>query len=219
MEKPSGALLREAVLTEGIDPYRGKNAWRVALSGDRWNVFAGNREYLYVADFSYGHVPLGPPEIEAEPKGDISATLCGVVSAPVELSSSTEADVFSTLGRDDARGSDVAGIYSMLDYEHDDSYARLGGSYRLAVVPCEGMDDRYSVVYLGGARINASAWPSGRLKAWLRPTAFPTVYDVEWCDAEGEWMLRDVQAEFDRLAQTLTVKFPYQGASVRFRKE
>lgn len=218
-EEPSGELLGEAALTEGIDPYRGKNAWRVVRVGERWNVFAGNREYLHVMDFSSGRLPEGPPRIEALPKGEVYAVVCCVVTAPVELSASTEADVFSALERCEDHSMETAGIYSMLDYEHDDAYARLGGAYRLAVVGCEGLDGAYAVHYLSGARTNAASWPSGRLKARLIPTAFPTVFDVEWCDAEGEWMLSDIQAEFDRLAKTLTVKFPYQGASIRFRKE
>ena len=131
---------------------------------------------------------------------------------------SAGADVFSALAQIDAGVMDMAGIYSMLDYEQDDSYARLGGAYRIAVVPLSDSGE-YSIHYLGGARINAPQWTPGRLKGRLRPTPFPTLFDVEWCDAEGEWMLSDVQAEFDRLAKTLDVKFPYQGSGIRFRKE
>ena len=104
----------------------------------------------------------------------------------------------------------------MLDYEQDDSYARLGGAYRIAVLP---LQDGYDVFYMDGARENAAGWSPGMRKARLKATAFPTVYDVEWRDAEGSWMLHDIQAEHDALAKTLTVKFPYQGASIRFRKE
>lgn len=56
-------------------------------------------------------------------------------------------------------------------------------------------------------------------KGHLRPTPFANLFDVEWVDAEGDVMAHDVQAEFDPLSQTLTVQFPYQGSSLRFRKE
>lgn len=218
-EGPSGLLLGEALLSDGIDPYRGKNAWRMVRDADRWNVFAGNREYRHVLDFISEIRPVGLPLFASKDgKGSVEAYVCDMKSASEEIGESTEADVFSALGRCDAGELEMPGVYSMFDYDHDDAYARLGGAYRLAVVP-HGDAGGYSVHYLGGARLNASMWSPGRVKARLLPTAFPTVFDVEWCDAEGEWMLCDVQAEFDRLAKTLTVKFPYQGSILRFRKE
>ena len=215
----SGRLLGEAVVYEGIDPYRGKNAWRMVRTGDIWNLFAGNREYRHVIDFTSDVRPSGIPEITSkDAKGTLETYICDIKSAPADCMRSTEADVFSALAQIDAGAMDIAGIYSMLDYEQDDSYARLGGAYRIAVVPLSDSGE-YSIHYLGGARINAPQWTPGRLKGRLRPTPFPTLFDVEWCDAEGEWMLCDVQAEFDRLAKTLDVKFPYQGSGIRFRKE
>lgn len=218
-ESLSGLLLGEAMVSEGVDPYRGRNAWRLVRAGDRWDLFAGNREYRHVLGFTSAVRPEGVPEISSkEGKGSLEAYVCDMKSAPVDDMRSTEADLFSAIGMCGGGPMEVPGIYSMLDYEHDDAYARPGGSYRLAVVP-RADSVGYSVHYLGGARLNASLWTPGRLKARLLPTAFPAVFDVEWCDAEGEWMLCDVQAEFDRLAGTLTVKFPYQGSSLRFRKE
>ncbi|MDE6512436.1 MAG: LysE family translocator [Muribaculaceae bacterium] len=218
-EMPSGLLLGEALISDGVDPYRGKNAWRVVRVGDRWNLFAGNREYRHVLDFTTAVRPSGVPRMMSkDSKGALEAYVCDIKSVPVDDVQSTEADLFSALERCGAGAMDVAGIYSVLDYEHDDAYARLGGSYRLAVLP-QGDSGVYALHYLGGVRLNASMWTPGRVKGRLLPTAFPTVFDVEWCDAEGEWMLYDVQAEFDRLARTLTVKFPYQGSSIRLRKE
>ena len=104
----------------------------------------------------------------------------------------------------------------MLDYDQDDSYVLIGGAYRIAVLPCE---EGYDIFYMGGARENAGMWSPGMKKGLMKATPFHTVYDVEWRDAEGDWMRYDVQAEHDALAKTLTVKFPYQGAYIRFRKE
>lgn len=216
VEHPSGRVVCEAEISEGVDPYRGVNAWRVMRAGDRWNVFAGNREYRHVVDFVSGLLPVDGPVLSSDDSGGISASICSILSAPTEDSSKTEADVFFAIEDSGAGPLDVVGVYSVLDYEQDDSYARLGGAYRVAVVPSDG---GYDVYYMGGARENASRWSPGMKKARLRPSAFPTVYDVEWRDAEGVWMLHDIQAEHDALAKTLTVKFPYQGSSVRFRKE
>ena len=150
--------------------------------------------------------------------GGILSDICAYESAPVEEAVIPEADILYALAQEGIGALDMPGIYSVLDYEHDDSYARLGGAYRVAVVPCGG-EDGYDVYYLEGARENASRWSSGMRKAKLRPSAFSSVFEVEWRDAEGDWMLHDVQAEYDALAKTITVKFPYQSASIRFRKE
>lgn len=217
VESPSGRLLGEASLSEGVDSYKGWNSWRVVRAGDRWNLFSGNREWRHVTTFESRLVPAGEPEITGNSPGGILFAIVNVKSAPIDDESISEADVLLALERCAPKSTDVAGVYSMLDYEQDDTYARIGGSYRIAVLPAE--DDAYAVYYLGGARENGSEWRPGRLKGRMKSTSFATVYDVEWCDAEGDWMLRDVQAEFDPLARTLTVKFAYQGAGMRFRKE
>ena len=218
VEFPSGSVLAESKVSEGIDPYKGANAWRILRAGDRWNIFVGNREYRHAADFVSNLIPDGDLMITSNGNspGGIVASINEIESAPSDESLISEADVLSALDSICAKATDAAGLYSMLDYDQDDAYARLGGEYRIALLPG---GDGYDVYYMGGARENASRWRAGRLKARLKSTAFPTVYNVEWCDAEGKWMLFDVQAEHDPLAKTLTVKFPYQGSSIRFRKE
>lgn len=219
MEKPSGAVLCESLISEGIDPYRGKNAWRVVRAGDRWNIFAGNREYHHVVGFESDLIPVSGPILASKSAGGITATVGSVMSEPIEFAAVSESEIMHTVKENRDAAASVSGVYSMLDYEQDDSFARIGGVYRLAVVPDDGAEGRYIVYYLGGARENASLWSSGKIKGLLKSTPFANVYDVEWRDAEGDWMRHDIQAETDNLAHTLTVKFPYQGASLRFRKE
>lgn len=218
VEEPSGQTLCEAVVAEGIDPYRGPNAWRVIHSDGRWNVFGGNREYRHLMEFPSRSRPIGAPHISAQHEGSVEVSLGHIESVPVDDMESTEADVVSALERSGAGRLTLPGIYAQLDYEQDDTYARIGGSYRIAVVDTDGSGG-YDIRYLGGARENAARWRPGMKKGRLKPTPFVNVFDVEWCDAEGSWMLFDVQAEYDALAGTVTVKFPYQGSSIRFRKE
>ncbi|MDE5813837.1 MAG: hypothetical protein K2H72_06080, partial [Muribaculaceae bacterium] len=203
-------------VSEGIDPYKGTNSWRILRSGSHWNLFVGNREYRHAASFVSDLTPKGSPNIISNSPGGIFASINEIESAPIDDTRMSEADVLLVLDSIGAKTFDVVGLYSMLDYEQDDAYARLGGVYRIALLPSV---DGYYVYYMGGARENVSGWSAGRLKAMLKTTAFPALFDVEWCDAEGKWMLHDIQAEHDALAKTLTVKFPYQGASIRFRKE
>ncbi len=218
VEEPSGQVLGETVLSDGVDCFKGKNSWRIVREYGRWNVFAGNREYHHVVDFNSPLIPVGTPAIIPNSQGGIQSSISSVMYVPSDEAGKSEGEVLSVLDQISPVHTDLSGIYSMLDYEQDDSYARLGGAYRLAVVPYEA-GEGYYVYYMGGARENSSMWHPGMIKGRLEPTPFAGVYDVEWCDAEGEWMRHDVQAEFDALAHTFTVKFPYQGSSIRFRKE
>lgn len=219
IEEPSGRILGETNVSDGVDPYRGKNAWRVIRAGDRWNVFAGNREYHHVLDFVCPSVPVADPILTCPSQGGIMGSVRKVVTIPTEDHLISEADIFLALENDQSGILDLPGIYSQLDYEQDDTYARIGGSYRLAVVPNEDESGSYNVYYLDGARENAQRWMPGMKKGCLMSTPFANVYNVEWRDAEGEWMRHDIQAEFDHLANTLILKFPYQGSYIRFRKE
>ena len=214
-EQPSGKLLGETTVSEGIDPYRGKNSWRVARIGDEWNVFAGNREYRHILSFNSSFHLESEPEIFPVSPGGISVSEYDAQIDDLELESIPEGEMLSILKTVENSRS-LAGIYSMLDYEQDDSYAVIGGSYKVAVLPSEN-DGFFDIFYIDGAKANSASWVCGMKKGKLKPTSFVNIYDVEWRDAEGAWMLHDVQAEYDPMLLTLTLKFPYQSCSMRFR--
>ncbi len=209
---------KSVVISQGVDPYRGPNAWRIVKVGDQWNIFAGNREYNHILSFESSSSPLGAPIVSASASGEISVAEMKVDIPVAYMSDSSEADIFLLLEDSKGKRTGLQGIYSLLDYDIDESYARPGGTYRLAIVP-EEMSGEFAVVYLGGAKANSSLWNPGMKKGRLKPTPFPNIFDVEWCDAEGDVMLHDIQAEFDPLASTLTIKFPYQNSTLRLRKE
>lgn len=218
LEIPSGAILASSAEGEGIDPYRGKNAWRISRVGDQWNVFAGNREYRHVLSFHAGLPADVLPVVEARSPGGITLSGPDVDIRSNEIPASYGADIFLSLQESSGKPSSVSGTYALLDYEFDDSYARIGGRYRLAVVPVIESED-YDIVYIEGADVNASLWTKGRKKGMLKSTPFANIFDVEWYDADGSVMSRDINAEFDPLAKTLTVRFPYQSSILRFRQE
>ncbi len=218
VENPGAHVLKSATVTQGVDSYRGKNAWRIVRAGNTWNVFAGNRQYNHILSFDSGHKSFGLPEVKASPSGEISVSEFSFDMPSNCMSGSSETDVFLALERCLAGRMDIPGIYSLLDYDFDDSYARPGGSYRLAIVP-SGESDSFEILYLEGAKVNSSQWMQGMKKGQLIPTPFANIFDVNWCDAEGSLMLCDIQAEFDPLATSLTIKFPYQNSTLRFRKE
>lgn len=214
----SGQILASAIVKDGVDAYRGKNAWRIIRNGTLWTLFAGNREYRHLLSFNSELKPTGPPDILALHPGGIAVTERHFDMSSDELSGSSEADIFLFLDKLSAKHSDLPGIYSLLDYEFDEAYAKSGGMYRIAVLPDEE-SGTFDLFYLGGSKVNAGFWKPGMKKGKLIPTAFGNVYNVEWIDAEGAVMNNDVKGEFDALVSTLTIKFPYQNSSMRFRKE
>jgi len=213
----SGKFLAAATLSEGVDPYRGSNSWRIVREGARWNIFAGNREYQHRVSFDLNVGPTGTFQVESVPGGSIDYTMMGIDSSGADYPEYIASDIDDILQKNKGGKVELAGYYSLFDYEQDDSYAKIGGQYRLAFIPADS-DGNYDIVYMSGARTMSDMWKPGMRKGRLKASAFGGVYDVEWVDAEGAVMLHDVQADFDSMTQIITVRFPYQNTILRFRK-
>ncbi|MDE7419089.1 MAG: LysE family translocator [Muribaculaceae bacterium] len=217
-EYPGGQQLASVVVSKGVDAYRGKNAWRINQSGFQWSLFGGNREYNHILSFNSSLRPSAQPEIVPVRADGIVVSDFDVEKSSNLLSYVSPEEIFSTIKSLSPKPKEISGVYSLLDYEFDDTYARPGGLYRLAILPDEASEG-FCIFYLEGAKINASIWSPGMIKGKLMPSPFANVFNVEWIDAEGSLMRSDIQAEFDPLALSLTIKFPYQSSSMRYRKE
>lgn len=215
---PSGREIATSVVSEGVDPYKGPNAWKFVQADDIWIVFVGNREYRNVMTLTAPSLFDADVNIigKADDKPVVSAFKIENLSHA--LLSHVSDDVVESLLEGKYRQAGISGVYSLFDFEHDDSYARLGGAYRIGIVPSVA-DGMFDIVYLGGAKVFPDFWKYGMIKGQLRAAPFANVYDVTWIDAEGQEMANDLQADFDPLAHTLTIRFPYQNSSMRFRKE
>lgn len=218
LELPESEELASVTVSQGVDTYRGKNSWRIRQIGKQWNIFVGNREYNHILAFECDLDISGSPEIVAQHPGGISVSEFCFDKAHNDIFDLSGEEVLSVLNECSGKRNELPGVYSLLDYEFDDTYARPGGSYRLAVVP-DGASGCFDIYYLEGAKINNFHWSPGMKKGRLQPTNFTNIFNVEWRDAEGEIMCHDIQAEFDPLAFTLAIKFPYQSSTMRYRKE
>ncbi|MDE5840470.1 MAG: hypothetical protein K2H49_06075, partial [Muribaculaceae bacterium] len=176
--QPSGEVLGETAVVGGIDPYKGKNSRRIVSVGDSWNVFSGNREYSHILSFVSPFPILSGPEIVPFSQGDISVSGYDVSIGSYEEDAS-EDELMSGLRKINAGGRQMSGIYSLLDYEQDDSYAVIGGNYRIAVLPADSAGI-FDVFYMDGAKANSSLWSCGMKKGRLTSTPFPDIFDVEW---------------------------------------
>lgn len=214
----SGDEVVAAEVVKGLDCYRGQNSWRLVRSVTGWSVFAGNREYSHLIDVPVAMGPLMDVQVNESPGGkiDLSAFEIDIPAGSEPRMASPGA--MSQLNEGAFGHAELSGLYSLFDYEVDDTYSKIGGQYRLGVVRESGEED-YQMIYLGGARENSGMWIPGMVKGKLVKTPFMNVFDVEWTDAEGGLMLHDVSGEFDPLVGMLTVRFPYQGSVLRFRKE
>lgn len=217
-EIASGRGIATALLTDGVDPYRGSNSWKFLRDGDTWRLYAGNRDYKHIVTFDVEMSVSGCPKITPAAEGKLNSEIMGIeieetghrgviIGNPEEILASLSMNVNS-----------LHGVYSLFDYEQDDSYAKLGGQYRVVLLPM-GDEGDLAMVYVSGARTLSGRWTKGMVKGLLKSTPFANVYDVEWTDAEGSVMRHDVQADFEPLTRILTIRFPYQNSLLRFRKE
>lgn len=78
-------------------------------------------------------------------------------------------------------------------------------------------NERYEIIYLGGARTNGSVWQPGMLKGILAPSSFPGLFNLEWIDSEGEHLSNSITAQTG-YNSTLTLQFPYHSSVIRLRK-
>jgi threonine/homoserine/homoserine lactone efflux protein len=126
------------------------------------------------------------------------------------------------------RSSDpVEGFYSYLDYEFDDTLLRLGGDYKIALLADDDADrygpttsnhrKSYLIYYISGATVNADKWLSGMIKGRLTPNAGDNSYLLTWYDADCLPLSFDLTATLAD-HHLLTLYFPYQQSTLRFRK-
>lgn len=214
----SGECLAQASLPQHIDPYRGANAWRMVRDESSWQLFAGNREYHPVFAFSMDMGRSMPPVVQPVLGGSVESEIMEMRMSGGADTSLIWEDVDDALAIFAGHDSDISGLYSLFDYDHDTKFARIGGQYRVAVLPSDHAGD-YDIVYIDGATVYSDMWRKGMRKGLLKASPFGNVFDVDWVDSEGNTMGHDIQADFDSLSRIITIRFPYQNSALRFRKE
>lgn len=214
----AGDLVATTVLSGGLDPYKGGNSWRIYRDGSNWNIYVGNREYRHRLSFIYDMGKVDQFEVNALPEGSVDYTMMEIEHVghdSMQFANAKAVEEVIAANAENKKG--VEGVYLLYDYEHDDTYAKIGGQYRIALIP--GGDEKvYDIVYMSGARTMSDLWKPGMIKGKLRSSSFSGVYDVEWVDAEGSVMSNDLQGDYDSLTQILSIRFPYQNTLLRFRK-
>ena len=201
--------------TEGMDPFTGTNAFLLSLDQGHFTLLGGNREYKpilswdseieYPDSIGFFVSPGGLLEIE-----DI-AIMFPASGYNLEDSEYADPDMLRSYLM---RSSDPKeGIWKVYDRSLEENMLRMGGDYTLALIRDNG---GYKGYYLDGAKTLPETWQAGMLKCRLTETGFPDIYDVEWIDATGETLTKDIKARYE--SPLFTITFPYQSSTLRLRK-
>lgn len=212
----NGFIIQETIKSDGLNPYDGKNTWKINVSPRNIGILAGKSELASVIDISGNYHKFSSFGFLSSPAAHLKASdiaFCADKApdlAPHPVWSNNE-----TLSHHFSSSTDpLEGWWVMFDRALDESLLQPGGDYRLAIVK-DGKD--YLILYISGAIKNASAWRPGTVKGILSPDPFPGVYSLTWIDAEGNPLHNGVKAQ-EGDGSTLSLQFPYHSSTLRLRK-
>ena len=200
-------------LTEKINPYDGDNLWTLNFANRLLTINTGNHDLNPVISFPCNTDVTGFGFFAGwGDKLQISDIKVEFISLEAE---EQENYPLETLEYNITNSNDpMEGYWTLFDRELEESLLKLGGSYN---VLCVKDGENYIMIYIDGATINSKGWKSGDVKAILKPTHFPGIYDVVWTDAMKANFDKDVKAQLTN-GNVLVIQFPYQNSRIRLRK-
>lgn len=124
-----------------------------------------------------------------------------------------------TLPRNPVSETDRSGVWTYLDnVTPNNGSVRIGGRYKILIVPDRDGGNGYSIVYFGGASERPSFWKKGYLKGRLEPTSFDNHYNLVWYDHHRQRVdMGEASATFDGI-NLLTLDFPLFKSQIRFQR-
>lgn len=201
----------EVLIESGKLPFHGETLWTVTAASGELSVVAGSHEPIRVLSYPNQLSEISTFGFSAAPGGEILISDISFISdgPPAEIYDPATLPAILSESNDP-----IEGYWQIFDRSLEESLLRLGGDYKLAVVKDH---DRYAIIYLDGARVNAAQWKPGMVKGWLTPNVFPGLYTLEWLDAEGKPLSNSVSAQLTDEG-VLTIQFPYQSSEIRLRR-
>ncbi|MDE6578236.1 MAG: hypothetical protein K2J82_06375 [Muribaculaceae bacterium] len=201
---------------EDIDCYTGFNSWTLSGSENGLEIWGGARSLSLLLHADMTLPPCSGFGFSAHPAADLMIKdISFSDNSPVSMSifhswkGADELDAYLKKSKDP-----LEGYWSLFDRDLEESLLLMGGDYRCAIVRDA---DRYLLLYLSGARVNAKKWRQGMVKAILTPDLFSGIFNVEWIDAEGNSLSNSIKAQTGE-GNTLSLQFPYHNSSLRLRK-
>ena len=201
----------EILIESGKLPFHGETLWTVTATPGELSVVAGSHEPIRVLSYPNQLSEISTFGFSAAPGGEILISDISFKPERKPAENYNPAEIPALLaGSNDP----IEGYWQIFDRSLEESLLRLGGDYKLAVVKDH---DRYAIIYLDGARVNAAQWKPGMVKGWLTPGVFPGLYSLEWLDAEGKPLSNSLSAQLTDEG-VLTIQFPYQSSEIRLRR-
>ncbi len=205
----------EATVKEGFDFFTGPNAFLLTFDQGHCSLLGGNREYKPILSWdseieypdSIGFFVSPGAMLEIDdiaieyPRADFTLTVS-------EFSNPDILESYLMRSTDPKEG-----LWKVFDRSLEESLLRMGGNYTVAIIRD---NDGYNLYYIEGAKTRPDIWKPGMLKARLIETGFPDIYDVEWLDATGETLTKDIKARYE--SPLFTITFPYQSSTLRLRR-
>ena len=212
----SSDMIASQIIKGGVDCHSGTNSWDISVSSQTICISAGNHTLIPVLDITSPALKFVGFGFTASPAAHILVSDITVTdNTPVAKRQSTEyEDIEKLKTRLENPQDSIEGYWTLFDRTLEETLLQMGGDYRLAIIK-EG--DKYLILYLSGAKTNASAWKPGMIKGRLIPDPFPETYSVVWYDSEGNPLSKDIKAQLGE-GSTLLIQFPYQSSVVRLRK-
>lgn len=201
---------------ENVDLHRGANSLAIDLTDTR-AVFSIGSDLLVHA----GEAPLRGTPASIEITSDRTlriehASLKSYPSGRNKLHTEWTADslrhYLTAAGRHP-----LEGYWKFLDRDNDPRWALPGGFYTLAIVRSATDPETFDILYLSGARTNASLWKPLMLKGRLTPTRFIDHYLLQWNDAALNDAGPECSADLQQ-SSILQLNFPLHRAKIRFSR-
>ncbi len=190
------------------------NSLTVSIEDGRIVISGGYHEERLLFDRALSD--FIPRSIRAFTRGKVSvSSLRFLTYMSTRMRLVTDHSLAGLTERFNAAHDPVEGFWKYLDRQNNPRYARLGGTYTLAVV-ADG-DGGYDIIYLSGADVYADRWDEGMIKGHLRPTRFEGHYDLEWVDSTFGVHDRELSAQLDA-SGILTLNFPLLKTQIRLSR-
>lgn len=220
----------EKKLYDGVNLYDGYNTFSIEEKDGMLNIWAGNDYSYYIGECN---APENVVAVSLECNRSIDVKYIACSEEPdraLMLDSQWDMDELDKYLAINANA--IEGIWDFLDRDTDMKWARPGGMYRLAVVKYDSVRDddmwrglnwaddmqpAYEIIYLAGARVNASKWKPGMVKGFLMPTIFENHFDLVWFDSYMEPIVDELWVDVVPDA-ILSFNFPLLHAQLRFSK-
>lgn len=206
-------LIQSVEFDKGVNLYTGENTVQLEVNENRYSVFIGEEYLRYVGSYVFDDSLSGKCGLMTS----VNANICSFsIKSILDLKKTLKTTYTEQVLKEKFRltRNIHEAFWSYLDRDNDPKFARLGGSYRIALVKD---NDDYLLIYISGAQTNQKNWSEGMIKGRLKSTIFQNHYDLIWYDSMFEIIDNDAFATIEN--SVLTLEFPIYKTKIRFYKE